>query len=182
MAGSNRISLRIRDARPEELDELSLLIRDAYQEYERLFPSLAWKSYIRDIMDVRSRLGIADLIVADLDGWLVGAVTLYLDASRSGHEGWPAGWATIRILAVHSTHRRRGAGSGLMEECLRRCRDQGVTTVGLHTTEAMGVARRMYERMGFIRMPEFDFHPDPTVVVMAYRLVFELSAEKSNEA
>jgi hypothetical protein len=32
------------------------------------------------------------------------------------------------------------------------------------------VAKRMYEKMGFRRMPEFDFHPRPEVVVMAYRL------------
>jgi glutamine synthetase len=31
-------------------------------------------------------------------------------------------------------------------------------------------AIRLYERMGFVRVPEFDFHPAPEVVVMAYRL------------
>ena len=45
-----------------------------------------------------------------------------------------------------------------------------VPTLGLHTTEKMSVARGMYERMGFVRVPEFDFHPAPQVVVMAYRL------------
>jgi hypothetical protein len=34
----------------------------------------------------------------------------------------------------------------------------------------MDIARRMYERMGFVRVPEFDFHPAPGIVVMAYRL------------
>lgn len=34
----------------------------------------------------------------------------------------------------------------------------------------MHVAKGMYERMGFIRIPEYDFHPAPGVVVMAYRL------------
>ncbi len=57
-----------------------------------------------------------------------------------------------------------------MNECFRRCREKGITKVGLHTTEIMDVARRMYERMGFVRVIEFDFHPRPGVVVMAYRL------------
>jgi hypothetical protein len=34
----------------------------------------------------------------------------------------------------------------------------------------MAVARAMYERMGFVRAPEFDFQPAPETVVMAYRL------------
>ena len=51
-----------------------------------------------------------------------------------------------------------------------RCRKRGVRTIGLHTTVIMEVARGMYERMGFVRAPEYDFHPRPEVVVMAYRL------------
>jgi len=34
----------------------------------------------------------------------------------------------------------------------------------------MEVAQQMYERMGFIRIPEHDFHPAPRITVMAYRL------------
>ena len=34
----------------------------------------------------------------------------------------------------------------------------------------MNVARAMYERIGFVRVPELDFFPMPTFRVMAYRL------------
>jgi hypothetical protein len=34
----------------------------------------------------------------------------------------------------------------------------------------MEVARGIYEKLGFVRTPEFDYHPDETIVVMAYRL------------
>lgn len=121
-------------------------------------------------MDVRSRLAVSELIVAEEHGRLVGTVTLYLEALRSSQEGWPLDWASIRLLAVHPTYRGRGIGRALMEECVRRCREQGIATIGLHTTELMGVARRMYERMGFRRVPEFDFRPAPGVVVIAYCL------------
>jgi hypothetical protein len=40
----------------------------------------------------------------------------------------------------------------------------------LHTTQLMAVARTMYERMGFTRVPEHDFSPVPGFHVMAYRL------------
>ena len=42
--------------------------------------------------------------------------------------------------------------------------------IGLHTTVQMEVARAMYERMGFVRSPEYDLTVAPPLVVMAYVL------------
>ena len=166
----NEEHLVLREARSDELDNVALLIRAANQQYENFLPPEAWKFYLEDMMDVRRRLNESQLIVAELDGQLAGTVTLYLDAKHSSLEGWVNGWAGIRLLAVHPAHRGRGIGRALMEECIRRCRKQGIATIGLHTTEMMDVARRMYEKMGFVRVPELDVHPGPGVVVMAYRL------------
>lgn len=160
----------IRDAKEEELDQVALLIRDAYQEYQAAFPPQVWEGYSRDIMDVRGRLETSELIVAEHAGGLVGAVTFYPNASQSEQEGWPPGWTGVRLLAVHPEGRGLGIGRALMDECLRRSRLLNASTLGLHTTELMAVARSMYERMGFVRVPEFDFRPGPGVVVMAYRL------------
>lgn len=133
-------------------------------------PHPAWENYLENVMDVCSRLKEAELIVAEISGHLAGAVTLYVDSTKSLQEGWPAGWAGIRLLAVHPAYRGRGIGRALMEECVRRCRSRGITTIGLHTTELMAIARSMYEKMGFKRDTKFDFYPRPGVVVMAYRL------------
>ena len=160
----------LRDARPEEYDEVSELIRDAYLEYQNHFPPDAWEGYVRNIMDVASRLGVADLIVAEVAGRLSGAVTFYPGASHTERESWPAGWAGVRLLAVHPDARGLGIGRALMDECLRRCRQLSVPTLGLHTTELMNVARGMYERMGFVRTPDYDFKVGSGLVVMAYRL------------
>ena len=161
---------RIRDARAEEIDQVALLIRDAYQEYQASIPAEVWEGYARDIMDVRGRLDVTELIVAEHKGSLVGAVTFYPNTAPTEQGGWPSGWTGIRLLAVHPDGRGLGIGRSLMDECLRRSRQLRAHTLGLHTTELMAVARGMYERMGFIRVPEYDFHPGPTMVVMAYSL------------
>jgi hypothetical protein len=57
-----------------------------------------------------------------------------------------------------------------MQEGIRRARSLGASCLNLHTTDMMQVAMRMYERMGFVRVPEPDFHPDPSITVKAYRL------------
>jgi ribosomal protein S18 acetylase RimI-like enzyme len=169
-APETKDSLCLRDARPDEFDAVARLLRDAYRQYEKFMPAEAWRHYLRDIMDVRSRLDVAELIVAEVDGELAGTVTLYPRAAGSTVEGWPEGWAGVRLLAVHPSCRGRGIGRALMDECTRRCRERGIRTIGLHTTVMMEVARGMYERMGFVRVPEYDHHPRPDIVVIAYRL------------
>jgi ribosomal protein S18 acetylase RimI-like enzyme len=161
--------LVVRDVRMDELDEAARVMKAAYEEYSALLPPGRWQEYQANIIDVRSRLPVAELIVAEIKGVIVGAVTLFLKPSGTP-ESWTPGWAGIRLLAVHPDYRGLGIGRALMDECVRRCRAGGIATIGLHTTEMMAVARRMYEKMGFKRAPEFDFHPSPQVVVMAYRL------------
>lgn len=170
MAQPNEEPSNVRDAGVEDLDQVSLLIRDAYQEYQANFSPEVWERYSRDIMDVRSRLDTSELIVAENSGRLVGAVTFYPNTSPSDQGGWPAGWTGIRLLAVHPDARGMGIGRVLMDECLRRSRLLSATALGLHTTELMGIARGMYERMGFVRVPEYDFQAGPEVVVLGYRL------------
>ncbi len=160
----------VRDAGVEDLDQVSLIIRDAYQEYQANFSTEVWEGYAQDIMDVRSRLDTSELIVAENSGRLVGAVTFYPNTSPSDQGGWPAGWTGIRLLAVHPDARGMGIGRVLMDECLRRSSLRSATALGLHTTELMGIARGMYERMGFVRVPEYDFQAGPEVVVLGYRL------------
>ena len=159
----------VRDARADELDEVASMMRDAYQEYQAHFPPDVWERYAANIMDVQSRLAVSELIVAERGGIAVGAVTLYPNVANT-EQGWPPGWAGVRLLAVHPDARGQGIGRVLMNECLRRSRQRSSPAVGLHTSDIMRVARSLYERMGFVRDPEFDFHPGSGWVVMAYRL------------
>ena len=72
-------------------------------------------------------------------------------------------------LSCRSVDGRRGIGKALVEECIRLSRDQNAAAFALHTTPYMELAQGMYERMGFVRVPEYDFHPRPEMTVMAYK-------------
>jgi GNAT superfamily N-acetyltransferase len=160
----------IREARPDEATRVALLLRAAYQQYQKAMPPDSWQFYLADIMNVRGRLQEAHLLVAEVDDRLIGTVTLYMDGEHSSETDWPEGWAGLRLLGVDPQYRNRGIGRGLMEECIRRCRERGIKTIGLHTADIMDVAKGMYERMGFKPAPEFDHHPRPDITIMAYRL------------
>ena len=132
--------LRLRDAQPGELNAVSSLLAEVYGEFRPHFPLDAWERYLGEIVDVRSRLGDSELIVAEEEGRLVGTVGFYPDASRSALERWPAAWASIRTLAVLDAARGNGIGEALARECLQRARQRRARTVGLHTNPLMDAA------------------------------------------
>lgn len=158
----------IRDARPGEFDAAAKIMLAAYEQYKAYMPPPAWEAYSKDLVDVGSRAEASQLIVAEQDGRLLGAVTFFPDAPQG--ENWPDGYTYVRLLAVAPTGRGRGIGRALMEECIERSRTLQATYIALHTTGIMEVARSMYERMGFQRVPAHDFKPAPQITVEAFRL------------
>jgi ribosomal protein S18 acetylase RimI-like enzyme len=112
----------------------------------------------------------AVVIVAERNGRLLGAVTYYAPGVDKSEEGWPPEIAAMRLLAVLPSERGQGIGRGLTDETLGRGRSAAAPSFGLHTTDLMAIARDMYERMGFVRVPENDFWPAPDLLVAAYRL------------
>ena len=80
------------------------------------------------------------------------------------------GHPSLRLLAVRPGMRGMGIGSALLEECLRRARASGATSLVLHTGQVMKAAQRLYERHGFVRAPDYDFSPMPNDLVLGYRI------------
>lgn len=170
----NADTLKIRDAEEEDLADVQAITVEAYQEYAAFMPPLVWEDYRADMLATVGGEGPpAERIVAELDGRLVGSVLLYPARTRyTAPDGtvFTAPLPELRLLAVAPALRRRGIGKALMEECVRRARASGAAALGLHTSDLMQVAMHMYERMGFLRAPETDFHPMPEITIKGYRL------------
>jgi GNAT superfamily N-acetyltransferase len=164
--------IEIRDAHPGEAGDIAALVRDAYQQYERLLSEEAWRFY-RSAISEAGKLENSEIITASLNSRLAGTVTLYLSTPPSAREEWPRDWAGIRLLAVSPDYRGHGVGRALVAECIDRCRRHGIKSIALHTTAEMVVARRLYETAGFTRVFEYDCQPLPDVRVIAYNLNLE---------
>jgi GNAT superfamily N-acetyltransferase len=168
--------IMVRMAEGPDFEPSREILRAAYAEYETAFPPENWTPYLEDILDLEGRSGASELLVAELEGRIVGCVSYFPPGSKASYpsdsfsERWPDDWSAIRLLAVDPDVRGRGVGRRLTDACIERARQQGAPAMGLHTTAPMGVARAMYERIGFERVPQYDFRPGPTVLVEAYRL------------
>ncbi len=163
--------LKIRDARAEDGDAALKVTLSAFQQYAAVLPPPRWEGYYKNILATLTDVAPAQQIVAEKEGNLVGSVLLYPPRTAfSTREEGPLACPEARLLAVAPEARGLGIGTALMQECIHRARSWGASCLNLHTTDMMQVAVGMYERMGFVRVPELDFHPDPGVTVKAYRL------------
>jgi ribosomal protein S18 acetylase RimI-like enzyme len=116
-----------------------------------------WGDYDVHIRAVAARLESAEILVALLDGEVVGAVTYVSDPESPWLEWNELGEAQIRLLAVDPAVQGRGVGEALVLACVDEAREQGMKIL-LHTTNHMPAAQRLYSRLGFTRSPERDVH------------------------
>jgi predicted N-acetyltransferase YhbS/quercetin dioxygenase-like cupin family protein len=167
----------VRVAGPSDLPAARRVLLAAYQEYAATLPPAVFGRYLTDILDVESRAGTGEVLVAEHGGRVVGTVTFYPDAGQEGL-GWPAGWAGLRALGVEPRARGLGIGQALLGACLERARAAGAPVICLHTAEFMTAAVAIYEATGFRRDPAHDFDAASRlalggvrpVPILAYRL------------
>lgn len=147
-----------------EYDDIGELTASTY-----LAEGLAGPGYAQVLRDVRARAAAATVLVALLDGRLVGAVTV-ATAGGAFAEQADDGEAVIRMLVTDPSARGRGVGAALVDSCLEAARDAGRLVVRLSTAPTMTAAHRIYERVGFTRTPERDWSPEPGVDLLTYVL------------
>src|SRR5579884_36947 len=167
-------NLTIRAAEERDRDSIREVTLSAFQQYATQMPE-HWEDYRQRTLSTLAEVKPAEQIVAEQDGTIVGAVLLYPAGavfSRPNHPPVTLVWPEARLLAVAPAARGQGIGEALMRECIRRARRSGAKALTLHTSDIMEVAMRMYERIGFVRAPELDFHIPPDTTVKGYRLDF----------
>ncbi len=159
----------IRDALRSEMAEVGDIRVTAYLAGSHLSPNSQYEPRLRSL----GADGVGDVLVAlDADpgpgsAAILGTVML---------QPWPhAGQvvtgpqeAEIRALAVAPAAQRGGVGVALLNAIIERAKAREVRHLVLLTQPEMLAAQRMYERAGFIRLPERDFSPSPGAPLLAY--------------
>jgi ribosomal protein S18 acetylase RimI-like enzyme len=156
----------IRPPRDDELDAVGELTAHAY-----LVDGPISDRYAAILADARSRHRDAELLVAvNAEGELLGTITLALpggvfaDVAQDGE-------LEFRMLAVAPSAQRRGIGEALVRAVIDRARELAVPTVILSSQDRMTTAHRLYERLGFRRLPDRDWEiPHAGIRLVVYAL------------
>ena len=129
----------------------------------------AGEEYLAQLADVAGRAQRAELLVArdPGTGGIVGSVALVLNG-EFGEVLASDDEAGFRMLVVEAAARGRGVGELLVRTCLERARAAGKGRMVLSTDTRMRAAHRLYERLGFTRLPERDWSPLPGVDLLVY--------------
>ena len=157
--------LTVDRARPEDHARIGQLTHDVY-----VGGGLASPEYGVQLRDVAGRADRAELLVVRDDGGrVVGSVALVLagdfsEITESDDE------AAFRMLVVDPAVQGRGIGELLVTACLDRARAAGKRRMVLSTDRRMTAAQRLYERLGFTRLPERDWRPMPCIDLLVYAL------------
>lgn len=154
----------LRRATPGDHDAVGAVTVAAYEE----FTEGPADGYIAKLRDAATRDREAELWVAELGGAVVGTVTITPEGSPWREIGEP-GEGEFRMLAVAPSARRRGVGEALMRLVFDRFRELGSHAIVLSSLAEMTAAHRVYERLGFARVPERDWSPVPGVDLIAFR-------------
>ncbi|WP_433605805.1 GNAT family N-acetyltransferase [Prescottella agglutinans] len=158
----------IRPATPADYEIVGELTADVY--IGGGFVSVT-DTYADSLRDTASRAEQADVVVAEVDGEIVGSVTIAEPASPFADVA-EKGELEFRMLAVSETARGKGVGSALVRHVLDVAYERGDRAVVISTQSDMVDARRIYDRNGFVPVPERNWEPVPGVELTA--LVREL--------
>ena len=142
------MNVLVRVYEPRDREAVNAVARAAFAQYADDYED--WPSFIEGIGRMADLSKDADVLVAEQDGMIVGAVG-HVGPGRPRAVFFPEEWSVIRMLVVDPQRRGQGAGRALVAGCLRCARQAGAPAVGLHTSPVMASALRMYEAIGFMR-------------------------------
>ncbi len=125
-------------------------------------PARAQEFYRREVLEREGTF-----LVAVMDDRVLGAVLL-LNADSSLRQVAQADEREFRVLAVLPETRGSGVGRALVEACIERVR--GAHGLVLWTRPVMVAAQRLYERVGFVRVPERDTEDPRGFARLVYRI------------
>lgn len=143
----------IRHFQPPDRDAVNAVAYAAFAEYQHAYED--WPTFSDRLARMADLAGQADLIVAEAEGKIVGAV-VHVGPGKPRSATFLDDWSVIRMLVVAPGHRGRGIGQQLLAACLRCAIRDRAPAVGLHTSPMMATALRMYLNLGFTRDRELD--------------------------
>ena len=129
-----------------EIIEATEVTPDLVEAMERLIPQLSSSNPPPDF-EALSNITSSEasiLLVAEIDGKIVGSLTLVLFRIPTGLRAW------IEDVVVDETVRGQGVGEALNQAAINRAQSAGATTVDLTSRPSREAANRLYQKIGFI--------------------------------
>jgi GNAT superfamily N-acetyltransferase len=165
----------IRDAKPSEYGSVGTLMVNVYSQLDG-FPSPKdqpmYYKMLQNIGSLTENPKTRLLIAISENGSIGGGVVYFGDMKYYGSGGTAINEkdaAGFRLLAVDPNSRGNGLGKQLTNACIDLAIKEHRKQIVIHSTKAMKVAWRMYEKLNFVRSEDLDFMQEK-LQVFGFRL------------
>jgi GNAT superfamily N-acetyltransferase len=153
----------LRQAIPGEFSEIGEMMVRVYSQLDGFPKESEQPNYYKLLANV-GQLTLnpeTELLVAVSPGNKLTGAVLYIGNMKYYGSGGIAtkqkNAAGFRLLTVDPVYRGHGIGKLLTYECIRKTKEKNLGQLIIHTTLAMQIAWKMYEKVGFTRSEDLDF-------------------------
>ena len=160
----------VREARPEDDAAVGEILVSGYlTRYAQKMPEVVLTDRRKtELRDVASKRKEALVLVAEVDGKVVGTVAVWAPKAKAS-EAWLPGACDLRHLAIAPSAQGKGLSKPLLDEAERRARQMGAKYICLHVRRGNKGVAALYMSRGYVRAPEGDLEL-PEVLLDAYVL------------
>ena len=160
----------VREARAEDDAVVGEILVSGYlTRYAQKMPEVVLTGRRKaELRDVASKRKEALVLVAELEGRVVGTVAVWAPGAAAS-EAWLPEACDLRHLAIDPAVQGRGLSKPLLDEAERRARQMGAKYICLHVRRGNKGVARLYMDRGYVRAPEGDLDL-PEVLLDAYFL------------
>jgi len=144
-----------RMANADDIDQLVFVNQQSFGQYKPQLSEEGWQQLNANLQNKQRITELAaksEAFVCEDSSGIVGMA--FLVPSGNGDDIYDDSWCHLRMVGVLPEHAGKGIGRRLTEMCVERARENGETTMALHTSEMMNAARHIYESMGFSLVKE----------------------------
>ena len=140
------MKLKFRRATRKDLPEIVRMLADDFLGAQReRFENPLPESYVKAFEEIAADRN-NELIVAEIDGEIVGTLQITFTPSISFQGGKRA---TVESVRVDAKHRGKGLGKELIQWAIERAKNEGCHILQLTTNSERTDAHRFYENLGF---------------------------------
>jgi ribosomal protein S18 acetylase RimI-like enzyme len=166
------MTFTIRRVTAADYDDVRRITRDAY--IHAGYFNNPDHPYVQVLVDVEHRAEHAEVWVAEEEGVVVGSFAITFEGQRYTDIAI-RGELEFRMLAVDPAAQRGGIGRQMVRWIIDYARSlEGIEAVSLTSGSEMVRAHRLYESLGFERVPSRDWWvPDEDIRLWVFRLVLQ---------
>jgi ribosomal protein S18 acetylase RimI-like enzyme len=148
----------IRQGNIDDADQLRKLALKSWAQFQHELTPENWQILFDNINNKKTYVALLDkshcIVCENADKEIIGMA--FLVPSGNPTEIFKPEWCYIRFLSVDPEFGGKGIGTQLTEQCIEIAKNNNEQTIALHTSEMMGKARQIYERLGFTILKEIE--------------------------